>query len=62
MWCGDVILKESFHVLYDCASNQTATISEVLVGENGRVAWNVTFVCNFNDWEVDIVASFLGLL
>ena len=61
-WCGDVTLKESFPVLYDCASNQAATISEVLVRENGRVAWNVTFARNFNDWELDSVASFLGLL
>ncbi len=61
-WCGDVTLKESFHVLYDCASNQAATISEVLVRENGRVDWHVTFVRNFNDWELDIIASYLGLL
>ena len=59
-WCGDVTLKESFPVLYDCFSNQAATISEVLVRENGRVAWNVSFARNFNDWEIDSVASFLG--
>ena len=63
-WCGDVLLKDSFPfpVLYACASNNAATISEVLVRENGWVDWRVTFVCNFNDWELDNVASFLGLL
>jgi hypothetical protein len=61
-WCGDVPLKESFPALYACASNKSATISEVLVRENGRVDWQVTFLRNFNDWELDNVASFLGLL
>jgi hypothetical protein len=28
--------------------------------ENGRVDWHVTFVRNFNDWELDSVAFFLG--
>lgn len=26
------------------------------------IEWDVTFIRNFNDWEVDIVASFLNLL
>jgi hypothetical protein len=61
-WCGDAPLKDSFPSLYACASNKTATISEVLVRENGQVDWQVTFTRNFNDWELDNVASFLGLL
>ena len=24
--------------------------------------WNVTFVCNFNDWEVQVVVSFFNLI
>jgi hypothetical protein len=55
-------LKEAFPMLYECASNREATISEVVVRENGRVTWNVTFACNFNDWELDNVISFLNLL
>jgi hypothetical protein len=55
-------LKEFFPVLFECASNKEATISEVLVRENGRVDWNVTFVRNFNNWELDDVVSFLHLL
>ena len=61
-WCGDMILKESFPALFACASNQVATISEVIIHDNGRVDWNVSFAQNFNDWELDSVASFLGLL
>jgi hypothetical protein len=61
-WCGDVPLKDTYPTLYACASNKAATISEVLVREHGRVEWRVTFGRNFNDWELDNVASFLGLL
>ena len=57
-----MILKEAFPVLYECASNQAATISEVVVREHGKVDWNVIFVRNFNDWELNIVVSFLHLL
>ena len=61
-WCGDVSLKDLFPGLYACASDQAATINEALVREDDRVDWRVNFVRNFNDWELDSVASFLGLL
>uniref|UniRef100_A0A2N9ERZ7 Protein arginine N-methyltransferase n=1 Tax=Fagus sylvatica TaxID=28930 RepID=A0A2N9ERZ7_FAGSY len=44
------------------ASHKDAFLSEVVVRQNGSVIWNVTFVCNFNDWEMDTVVSFLNLL
>lgn len=30
--------------------------------DGGTREWNVSFVRNFNDWEVEIVVSFLNLL
>ena len=60
-WCGDVILKEAYPVLYECASNQAATIDEVVVRDNDRMEWNVIFKQNFNDWELNDVVSFLNL-
>ncbi len=61
-WCGDVTLKEAYPVLYECASNQAATIDEVVVRDNGRMEWNVIFKRNFNDWELNDVVSFLNLI
>jgi hypothetical protein len=63
-WCGDRPLKDGFPDLYDCASNCQATIDSILIrsASGSRADWNVQFVRNFNDWEVEGVASFFGLL
>ena len=34
----------------------------LLVRQFGRVEWDVTFVCHFNDWEMPMVFSFLDFL
>ncbi len=63
-WCGDRPLKDGFPDLYDCASNRQATIDSILIrsASGSRADWNVQFVRNFNDWEVEGLASFFGLL
>ena len=33
-----------------------------MVQHNGRVVWNVSFLRNFNDWEMDSVVEFLSLI
>jgi hypothetical protein len=61
-WCGDVPLKDSYLVLFECTSNKAATIRDVLLRVQGRQDWNVTFTRNFNAWKMDLVVSFLSLL
>uniref|UniRef100_A0A2N9FT22 Reverse transcriptase domain-containing protein n=1 Tax=Fagus sylvatica TaxID=28930 RepID=A0A2N9FT22_FAGSY len=61
-WCGDMVLKEVFPTLFSCAIHKDALLSEVMVRQYGRVIWNVTFGRNFNDWEMDRVATFLNML
>ena len=63
-WCGDCPLKDVFPDLYACASNHQATIDSILIRSalGSRSDWNVHFVRNFNDWEVEGVASFFELL
>uniref|UniRef100_A0A2N9GIF8 Reverse transcriptase zinc-binding domain-containing protein n=1 Tax=Fagus sylvatica TaxID=28930 RepID=A0A2N9GIF8_FAGSY len=63
-WCGDRPLKDVFPDLYACASNRQATIASTLIrsASGSRPEWNVHFVRNFNDWEVEEVASFFELL
>jgi hypothetical protein len=63
-WCGDRPLKDVFLDLYACASNRQATIASTLIqsASGSRFEWNVHFVRNFNDWEVEGVASFFELL
>jgi hypothetical protein len=63
-WCGDTSLMVLFPTLFTCSSNREATIAEVLSGPNSRGVreWNVTFMRDFNDWEVDVVAEFFQFL
>jgi hypothetical protein len=61
-WCGDRTFKEAYPALYDCASILEATIDSILIRQNGGADWNVSFVQNFNDWEMKDVASFPNLL
>ncbi len=57
-------MREAFHLLFECASNLDAIIDSCLVRQNDAVSmvWDVTFVRNFNDWEVEGVVACLNLL
>uniref|UniRef100_A0A2N9FGG2 Reverse transcriptase domain-containing protein n=1 Tax=Fagus sylvatica TaxID=28930 RepID=A0A2N9FGG2_FAGSY len=61
-WCGDMALKDVFPNIFECASHKNAFLNEVMVRHNGRVVWNVSFMRNFNDWEMDSVVEFLTLI
>ena len=61
-WCGDMALKDIFPNLFECASHKDAFMNEVLSWHNGKVVWNVSFMRNFNDWELDSVVEFLTLI
>jgi hypothetical protein len=63
-WCGDTSLMVLFPTLFICFSNREATIAEVFSGLDSRGVreWNVTFVRDFNDWEVDVVVEFFQFL
>ena len=63
-WCGDTTLMALFLALFTCSSNRKATIDNILTSPDSRGVreWNVTFVRDFNDWEVDVVAKFFQFL
>uniref|UniRef100_A0A2N9IGI4 Reverse transcriptase zinc-binding domain-containing protein n=1 Tax=Fagus sylvatica TaxID=28930 RepID=A0A2N9IGI4_FAGSY len=55
------------HRLWRCVlvakyGDRDAFVASVLSRLNGGVEWNVTFIRNFNDWEMDAVTAFLHLL
>jgi hypothetical protein len=60
-WCGDRPLKDVFPDLYVCASNRFDSIL-IQSASGSQSEWNVNFVQNFNDWEVEGVASFFEFL
>ena len=55
--CGESPLKEIFPALFECAVDREASVALVLSQQNGGVEWNVTFIQNFNDWEMDEVTA-----
>jgi hypothetical protein len=63
-WCGDSALMDRFPILYTCSSQHEMTIDSVLVRPTARgpCEWNVTFVRDFNDWEIEVVVEFFQLL
>jgi hypothetical protein len=62
VWCGSSPLKEVFPGLYSLASNKEATIAGNHDSLSGSHQWNVSFLRSLNDWEVEDLASFCGLL
>jgi hypothetical protein len=63
-WCGDTSLMALFPTLFTCSSNRDTTIVNVLTSPNSRGVqeWNVTFVRDINNWEVNVVVEFFQFL
>ena len=63
-WCGELALMDRFPTLFACSNQREATIASVLVRstERGSCDWNVTFVRDSNDWEIDLVVEFFQIL
>jgi hypothetical protein len=62
MWCGDMTFKVAFPALFDIASAEDTSIANNLEFLGGSNQWNVSFVREAHDWEVDIFASFFQVL
>jgi hypothetical protein len=63
-WCGEVPLKAMFPVLFACSSARDASIAASLSnsGVNGGRIWDITFIRDFKDWEVDQVLAFFSFI
>jgi len=58
LWCGDTVLKEVFPDLFGIAQVKDASVSDNMEILGGSIQWNVSFVREAHDWEVDVLASF----
>ena len=63
-WCGDQPLQLAFLGLYNIATNREAFVESSLtrLGAGERRSWDVRFIQDLNDWELDIGAYFLCIL
>jgi hypothetical protein len=57
-------MKEKFPKLYSCTVDKDVLVSSVLeTNLNGDgSSWNVRFLWDFHDWELDSVTSFLDFI
>uniref|UniRef100_A0A2N9ERP2 Reverse transcriptase zinc-binding domain-containing protein n=1 Tax=Fagus sylvatica TaxID=28930 RepID=A0A2N9ERP2_FAGSY len=62
LWCGDFALKEAFPALFSIAENKEAAVAEYMQRSHGNLQWEVKFVRNLQDWELDSLVSFLARL
>ena len=62
--CGDQHFQLTFLRLYGIAINREASIESSLtrLGVGERRSWNVRFIRDFNDWEMDEGVNFLRIL
>jgi hypothetical protein len=62
LWCGDTVLKVAFLVLFGIACVKDASVADNREVLGGSIQWNVSFIREVHDWELDIFASFFQVL
>ena len=58
-WCGDTVLSQNFPHLFTLAAHTKATIEEMWDQNFRGGGWNLRFIRDFNDWELDMVGNLL---
>ncbi|KAL6333218.1 hypothetical protein AAG906_028401 [Vitis piasezkii] len=61
-WCIDTPLSHCFTHLFVLAAHRDATIEEMWDQNSGQGGWNLIFLRDFNDWELDMVGELLHIL
>ena len=59
MWCGDSALFQRFPHLYILAAHRNALVEDMRDQNAGEGSWNLRFIRDFNDWEVEMVGELL---
>jgi hypothetical protein len=62
LWCGDTALKVAFPALFGIARVKDASIADNLEFLGDSNQWNVSFIREAHDWEVDDFVSFFQAL
>nr|CAN66460.1 hypothetical protein VITISV_035842 [Vitis vinifera] len=61
-WCTDTPMSHCFTHLFVLAAHRDATIEEMWDQNSGQGGWNLVFLRDFNDWELDMVGELLHTL
>jgi hypothetical protein len=52
------VLKEAFPILFGIAQVKDAFVADNMEILGGSIQWDVSFIREVHDWEVDVFASF----
>ncbi|KAJ9705752.1 hypothetical protein PVL29_003718 [Vitis rotundifolia] len=61
-WCGGSTLSQSFPHLFTLAAHKNGTLEEMWDQNFGEGGWNLRFIRDFNDWEMNLVGNLLQAL
>ncbi|RVW47789.1 LINE-1 reverse transcriptase-like [Vitis vinifera] len=62
VWCSETALSHCFPHLFGMAVQRNSTVEEMWDQSSGQGNWNLNFVRDFNDWELELVGDFLQIL
>ena len=62
VWCGDATLSQRFPHHYILEANRNAKVEDLWDQNVGEGGWNLCFIRDFNDWEVELVGELLQAL
>ena len=62
LWCGSTVLSQRFPHLHVMAAHRNAMVEEMWDHNVGQGGWDLRFMRDFNDWELDMVGNFLHVL
>ncbi|RVW87985.1 hypothetical protein CK203_033887 [Vitis vinifera] len=62
IWKESNWLAQSFPHLYAMASHRNATVEEMWDQNFGQGGWNLRFLRDFNDWEMEMIGKLLHVL
>ncbi|WMV46725.1 hypothetical protein MTR67_040110 [Solanum verrucosum] len=57
-WCGNGIVRDLFPIIFSICTNTNSKIEEMWSPQG----WNLIFRRLLNDWEIDGMVEFLGLI
>ena len=62
VWCTDTVLSHCFPHLFVMAVQRSSTVKEMWDQNSGQGGWNLNFLRDFNDWELDMVGDLFHVL
>uniref|UniRef100_A0A2N9IB59 Uncharacterized protein n=1 Tax=Fagus sylvatica TaxID=28930 RepID=A0A2N9IB59_FAGSY len=62
VWCGDRPLRSLFPSLFQLARAPEATVADLCHFQGMSCVWDVAFIRSVQDWELEMIDSFMTLL